>query len=464
MDFLSLAIGAIIGILLGSAAAAALFISKRSQLQSDLDTQRMRTQMLDQQLQQRSTEFEQLRAQLDAISTQRETALQKLAGQEEKLKAFETAEMRLKESFQAMGAQALKHNSDEFLKIARQQFETLLNSSKGDLDKKQQAIDSIVKPIRELLDKQNVKLTEIEKQREADKTGLQKHLELIAQAHEKLGRETGRLVNALRKSHHRGRWGELQLRNAVELAGMTNYCDFFEQRTADDSDSRLRPDMIVRLPGGGQIIVDSKVALEGYLNAIEPDADHDYSMQQHVRHIETHVRQLSQKAYWDQFEKTPQLVILFMPLESALTAALDRSPDLHTNAMKQHVLIATPTLLIALLRAVAYGWQQQALADNAREIAEQGRALYDRLSTFVRHLEKVGKNLDKSVGSFNDAVGSLERMVLPAARKLKELRATNEDEVDAPPIIEIESRDITSAELKPSLLESDHAATSPTHG
>jgi len=455
MSVVNIIIGAVIGLLLGVAAAAAFFISRRSKLQRELENQRTRAQMLDEQLQSQLSELQDARSNLQNVVAERDEALRKLSAQDERIKAYETAEQRMKDTFHAVGAQALKTSTDEFLKIARQQFEQLMNSSKGDLDKRQQAIDSMVKPIRELLDRQNTKLHEIEKQRQADKTGLQKHLEMIAEAHDKLGQQTNRLVSALRKSHHRGRWGELQLRNAVELAGMTNYCDFVEQPIADDQDSRLRPDMVVRLPGGGQIIVDSKVALEGYLNAIEPDADRDACMNQHVRHIETHVRQLSQKAYWDQFEKTPQLVVLFMPLESALSAALEVKPDLHTDAMKQHVLIATPTLLVALLRAVAYGWQQEALAENAREIAEQGRALYDRLSTFVGHLEKVGTNLDRSVGSYNNAIGSLERMVLPASRKLKELRATNEKDFDAPRIIEIDTREITSDELKPSLIDSD---------
>jgi DNA recombination protein RmuC len=230
---------------------------------------------------------------------------------------------------------------------------------------------------------------------------------------------------------------------------MTPHCDFTEQPQTDDPVTRDRPDMIVHLPGGGVIVVDSKVALDAYLDSLEVDRDREEAMQRHAGQVAEHCRKLSAKRYWDQFERTPKLVVLFMPLESALTAALELKPDLHAEAMRQQVLIASPTLLVALLRAVAFGWQQEDLAANARQIARVGGDLYARLAKFVAHLEGVGKAINKAGGAYDDAVGSLEKRVLPAARELRELHATTAEPVEPPPNLQIETRRITASELKP---------------
>jgi DNA recombination protein RmuC len=321
-----------------------------------------------------------------------------------------------------------------------------MSEAKGDVEKKQQAIDAMVKPIRELLEKHSTAVHELEKKREVAYKGLEEQIKHIIAANEKLDRETGRLVSALRRPEQRGRWGEMQLRNVVELAGMTEHCDFDEQPMTDDPTTRDRPDMTVHMPGGGRIVVDAKVALDAYLDALQPDADRDALMRRHGDQVQSHYKRLAAKQYWEQFDRTPKLVVMFMPLESALVAALESKPTLHADAMQNHVLIATPTLLVALLRAVAYGWQQEAVAENARDIARVGGELHERIAVFVRHFEKVGANLEKATKTYNDAVGSMESRVLPSTRKLEQLRVNTGDEIDSPAPIEIECRPLTSEE------------------
>jgi DNA recombination protein RmuC len=308
-------------------------------------------------------------------------------------------------------------------------------------------------PIKELLEKQNAAVAEIEKKRETAYVRLDEQIKHIATSHEKLSSETGRLVTALRKSDVRGRWGEVQLRNVVELAGMMAHCDFCEQVQTDDPNTRDRPDMVVNLPGGGVIVVDSKVALEAYLDAIAPGADRELHMKRHADHVQTHCDRLAGKRYWEQFERTPKVVVMFMPLESALIAALEVKPDLHADAMQRHILIATPTLLVALLRAVAYGWQQENVAANAREIQLAGKELYERIGTFVSHFEGVGKGLTSASMAYNKAIGSMEGRLLQGARKLKDLHATTEAEIETPTPIEIEIRAVSAPELKAEMNE-----------
>ncbi len=307
--------------------------------------------------------------------------------------------------------------------------------------------------MRELLEKQGRTLEDLERRRHAAYGALEEQVKAIAASNQRLHETTDRLATALRRPEQRGRWGEMQLRNVVRLAGMTEHCDFTEQPQTDDPTTKDRPDLIVHMPGGGVIVVDSKVALDAYLDAVSEGADRGAALRRHAEQVEAHYRKLATKKYWEQFERTPKLVVMFMPLESALVAALELKPDLHADAMQSHVLIATPTLLVALLRAVAYGWQQEAVAENARQIAATGRDLYDRLGTFVAHLERVGSGLRSAGDAYDDAVGSLERRLLPAARQLKELQATTGAEVDAPSAVKLEPRPVTSTELKPSVSE-----------
>jgi len=410
-------------------------------LNSRLASARERRRVLDEQLARLNEEIGDARNEARESNDKRHEAERRVATLEEQLRSneqrfaeqkrlLEEAEKKLVTIFEATGAKLLQHNADRFMQQAEKSFEEK------------------AKPIRDLLDAQKKAVEEIEKKRESAYVRLDEQIKHIASAHEKLNTETSRLVTALRRPEQRGRWGELQLRNVVELAGMTAHCDFREQVQTDDPTTRDRPDMAVNLPGGGVIVVDAKVSLDAYLNAIQPDADRDAELQRHARQIETHVKQLASKGYWNQFDRTPRLVVLFMPLESALHAALEIKPDLHAQAMKDHVLIATPTLLVATLRAIAYGWQQEAIAQNARDIADVGRELYDRLSTYASHFAQIGKGLERANKSYNSAVGSLERMVLPSTRRLRELRATAASEIEGPDPIDIEVREISAPELK----------------
>ncbi len=360
---------------------------------------------------------------------------------------IEAVEKRMKETFAATGAEALRANNEQFLALAKKSFEGLMSAAKSDAEKQRVAIDATVKPINELLKQQNEAVKALESKRIEAYAKLDEQITQIAASHTQLNRQTHRLVSALRRPNQRGRWGELQLRNAVEMAGMTNHCDFFEQPPTDDADTRDRPDMIVRLPGGGSIVVDSKVAMDAYLDALEAEDDREPMLEQHARAVEGHVRRLAAKSYWRQFDRTPKLVVMFVHLESALTAALERKPDLHARAMENHVLIATPTLFVALLRAVAYGWREEDVAANARLISEVGRELYDRIRGFAEHFSKVGDGLHRASTGYNAAVGSLERRVLPSARKLKDLHATTDDEIEPPRLVETEIRPIVVDEL-----------------
>jgi len=453
-----LLVGAIIGLLLGAPIIALLLFTRHARTQTDLTHARTRASLLEEQMQQQLEEIKQLTAELADIDRQREDARRDATALSEQLKArqqqFEEqkalladAKSQLGDAFAALGAKALQVNSEEFLKLAATAFEKLMTQAKGDVEKRRQAIDALVKPIRELLEKQNQAVGEIEKKREVAYRGLEEQIKGIATAHEKLNTETGRLVTALRRPEQRGRWGEMQLRNVVELSGMTEHCDFQTQVQTDDPNTRDRPDMTVHVPGEGVIIVDAKVALDAYLDAIQPDGDRESALRRHAEQVEKHVKKLAAKQYWDQFQRTPKLVVMFMPLESALVAALEVRPHLHAEAMQNHVLIATPTLLVALLRAVAYGWQQEDVAANARKISETGRELYERLAKFTDHFAKVGAGIDRAARSYNQAIGSLETRVLPSTRRLKDLHATTQPELQTPQPIEIETRPVTAGEL-----------------
>ncbi len=256
-----------------------------------------------------------------------------------------------------------------------------------------------------------------------------RRLRMMHETQETLRTETGNLVTALRNPSTRGRWGEMQLRRAVEMAGMLRHCDFTEQTTVAGEDGRLRPDVIVRLPGSKQAVVDAKVPLHAYLEAVEAtdEATERAKLRDHARQVRTHIDRLASKAYWSQFPEAPDFVVMFVPGDQLLAAAFEHEPALMEHAIENRVLIATPVTLIALLRSIAYGWQQENLAENARQIAAAGRTLHDRLGTFAAHLRKVGNNLDRAVGAYNEAVGSYEARVVPAARKLSELDVTDED-------------------------------------
>ncbi len=352
------------------------------------------------------------------------------------------ARHELAESFQALSGEALKQNNDAFLSLAKTTFQTLQAEAKGDLAQRQQAIDNLVKPLSESLHRYDEQLRQLEQSRQAAYGGLDQHLKLLAETQQRLQQETGNLVNALKAPAVRGRWGEITLKRVAELAGMVAHCDFLEQESVMSDDGRLRPDMVVQLPGGRQIIVDAKTVLSGYLDAHEaPDDAHRVEgLRRHAAQVRMRINELSVKAYWNQFEQAPEFVVLFLPGEQFLGAALDQDPRLIEEGFAQGVVLATPTTLMALLRAVAYGWRQERLAAHAEEAGRLGKDLYERMAILAEHVNEVGQSLGKSVLAYNKAVGSLETRILPAARRFKELGVSSEKDIASLEPVEVVAR------------------------
>jgi DNA recombination protein RmuC len=374
----------------------------------------------------------------------------RLQAADERHTILSSAEQTLRDAFRSMASEALQANSQSLTALAQASLEKTSERVKGDLDRRQAAIADLVKPISDTLHAVDQKLTAVEKDRLASNASLVEQLKFVGSGLNTLQGETGRLVKALRQPHVRGHWGEVQLRQVVELAGMIEHTDFVEQVTVTTDDGRFRPDLIVRLPGGKKVIVDAKSPLAAYFDAVEAqdETERAFKLSEHTRQVRDHLGRLGSKAYWSQFDDTPEFVVMFLPGESFFSAALAQDPLLIEHGIANRVVLASPTTFIALLKAVSYGWRQERIQANAQEISDLGRELYQRLLVMATHYDDVKRGLDKAVDAYNRSVASLESRVLVTARRFKDLGAAPGDDIPEVETIEKTTRELQTPEIR----------------
>ncbi len=367
---------------------------------------------------------------------------------EEKLATLDKAREELTGTFSLLASQALKHHSNEFLKLAQENLKQHHVKAEGELTQKEKAIEGLVNPVKEALAKTERQISLIEKERKEAYGSITRHLESMALTQQSLHGETRNLVQALRRPEVRGQWGEITLKRLAELAGMVEHCDFYPQEHHTEENRSFRPDMVVRLPGRREIVVDVKTPLDAYLSAVDSDDDNERNqfLVKHARNVRARVRELAGKAYWSQFKHSPDFVVLFIPGDQFLSAALDEDKTLLDDALTQKVILATPTSLVALLRAVAYGWQQEQLTENAENIRQLGMELHTRLAVFTGHFAKLGKHLNSTIENYNRTVGSFERQVVPGARKFSEMGIAVKKPMDNVEQIETNARSLEEDE------------------
>ncbi len=367
---------------------------------------------------------------------------------EERVRTVTDAQERLSASFKALSAEALQSSMAQLTQLARAQLQTAQAEAKGDLDKRQHAVEQLVTPLKEQLGRVDAQLLRLDQERREARGRLEAQLRSLTETGERLRSETGALVTALRKPNARGQWGQMQLRNVVELAGMVRHCDFTEQSPLSSDDSVLRPDLVVRMPGGKHVVVDAKAPLQGVLDAYEAREEEERArhLRDHARLLRKHVKMLSEKAYWAGLDSAPDFVVLFLPGEHLYGAALEADPSLIEDAMARRVLIATPTTLLAMLRAVAYGWQQERVAESAQAISELGRELHGRLVKLSGFLATLGSRLNSAVRAYNETVGSYEARVLPAARRFADHGAAGGRELPQLEQVTVSARTVDAPE------------------
>ena len=456
------AIGAVMG-WLASARRTGAAEATAAALRAQVDYARARAEQLERALRES-----------DARRVEQETAARELGrGLAEQRRLLDDAEAKLADTFQALAAQALQQSSQGFLTLAAEKLGAMRDQAAGDLEARQRAmavdfearqravavdfearqraIEGVVQPVKESIDKVDQQIRALERERGQAYGALTEQVRGLARSQERLQAETGNLVNALRAPAVRGRWGEIQLRRVVELAGMLEHCDFLEQASVTTDDGRLRPDLLVRLPGGRNLVIDAKAPLGAYLEALEAPSEEARAacLDRHAAQVRAHILKLAAKSYWEQFPTTPEYVVLFLPGETFYSAALERMPSLIEEGVGQRVLLATPTTLIGVLQAVHYGWRQERVAENAQEISRCGRQLHERIATLVEHFVGLGQSLGQSVKHFNTAMASFEGRVLVSARRLEELDAKGKKEIPPRPQIDARPRALAPVEDLP---------------